>query len=248
MKSLLKNIKSLNITKDDKVGLYLTIIVHLVVVIILLTYRIHTQISRESSLVLDFTGYDERVEKERREEMKASVSEELDAMIAAARKGENIRNIAVDASAKRLKDDRFDNPEEIYEDAKRLQEKLNRSKAQMDEASDPDDGISLKKEGENSSGEAYKGASVISYSLDGRKARYLPVPAYKCQQGGDVSVMIIVNSKGYVISAKVIESVSSPDECLRKCAVDAAARSRFSASADSRDKETGEIVYRFISQ
>jgi TonB family protein len=76
----------------------------------------------------------------------------------------------------------------------------------------------------------------------------LPVPAYKCQGGGDVSVQISVNRKGYVVGASVIESVSSSDECLIRSAVAAAKRSRFRASTSAPEKQVGEIVYRFIAQ
>ena len=90
--------------------------------------------------------------------------------------------------------------------------------------------------------------SVISYSLDGRKAISLPVPAYKCPGGGDVSIQITVNRKGYVTAAAVIENVSTSDECIVSSAIAAAKRSRFRASASAPEKQVGEIVYRFIPQ
>lgn len=39
---------------------------------------------------------------------------------------------------------------------------------------------------------------VMSYSLAGRRARSLPMPAYKCEQGGVVVVDIGVNGAGRV--------------------------------------------------
>mgnify|MGYP003312221958 CR=1 FL=1 len=94
----------------------------------------------------------------------------------------------------------------------------------------------------------YKGPSVLSYQLDGRKAIYLPVPVYKCYGGGDVYVQITVNKKGYVTNAQIIESASTPDECLHKYAIEAAKKSRFTAKSKAPDKQIGEIVYRFIAQ
>ena len=66
--------------------------------------------------------------------------------------------------------------------------------------------------------------------------------------GGDVSVSIIVNRKGYVTGVKIIEAVSSPDQCLRDYALRAASGSRFTASQDAQERQVGEIVYRFVAQ
>ena len=86
------------------------------------------------------------------------------------------------------------------------------------------------------------------YTLDGRKARHLPVPAYKGYGGGDVYVSIWVNPMGRVVAAKVNESMSTPDSQLWGYALDAAKRSRFSADESAPAKQEGEIVYRFIKQ
>ena len=41
--------------KEDRAGLYTTVIIHLVVIIILLASQLGVQLSRENSFVLDFT-------------------------------------------------------------------------------------------------------------------------------------------------------------------------------------------------
>jgi TonB family protein len=89
---------------------------------------------------------------------------------------------------------------------------------------------------------------VLSYNLDGRKATHLPIPAYRCYGAGDVTVIITVNNAGQVVRAKVLEEVSSSDNCLCSFAVRAARLSRFNASPDAPANQTGEIVYRFIAQ
>ena len=66
----------------------------------------------------------------------------------------------------------------------------------MEEASSSEDQVSVYREDDGQKAEAYQGPSVISYTLEGRKAMNLPVPAYKCMGGGDVSVSVIVNRKG----------------------------------------------------
>ena len=93
----------------------------------------------------------------------------------------------------------------------------------------------------------YNGPSVLSYTLDGRKASHLPIPAYRCYGTGDVTVIITVNPQGQVINAQIMDEISTPDDCLRKFAIRAARLSRFSASSTAPAKQTGEITYRFSS-
>lgn len=243
-------LRKLRIDREDKAGVYLTVIFHLVLVIILLSWSIHVQLTKDTSFLIDFSAQEEQEQKAAKEKMKESVSAELDELLSQAgrQNRSNIRNVAVDASEP-LKDDRYEHPEDIYKDARELQERLNRSRKEVEDAADSKDNVSVsKKGGDKSSKGKYNGPSIISYSLDGRKAMSLPVPAYKCLGGGDVSVSIIVNRKGYVIGTKIIESVSSPDQCLRDYALRAAARSRFTASQNAPERQAGEIVYRFIAQ
>ena len=246
--------KFLTVDSGDKAGLYLTVICHLVLLIILLSWSIHAQLRKDTSFLIDFSAQEEEERLAEQIRMQESVKEELDAEIDALlntsrnQNARSVRNVAVDASEP-LRDDRHDNPEDIYRDARELQERLDRTRREIEEASDDEDNIAVSDgKSDKAKKETYTGPSVISYTLDGRKAMNLPVPAYKCMGGGDVSVSIIVNRKGYVVGTKIIESVSSPDQCLRDYALRAAGRSRFTASQDAPERQAGEIVYRFISQ
>lgn len=233
--------------KETKIGLYSTVIFHLVLIIVLLITTIGGVVSEETAFVLDFTGQERLEEEIRRNEIKEQASREIEDLLA-GRQTVQYRNVAVDRNTRNLKDDRFKNPNQVYDEARELQKKLDASRreALAEQGTDEVSGNSGNENKQES--QTYKGPSVISYSLDGRKALYLPVPVYKCYGGGDVSVQIIVNRKGYVVAAKVIEDVSSADECLHRYAVEAAKRSRFSASASAPDRQAGEIVYRFIAQ
>ncbi len=236
--------------KEGKAGLLITIIFHLIIVIVLLAYSIHYQIRQETSFVLDFSGAEEKEKARKIEEMKESVSRELDALINGTQKVQNVRNVAVDAS-KPLKDDRnsSQDAEKLYEEAKNLQAKLDKAREEMEDAADSESDVKIeRKDKKDRKADAYKGPSVISYTLDGRKAMSLPVPAYKCIGAGDVSVSIIVNRNGYVVGCRVIEGVSSTDKCLRDYALKAASRSRFASSASAPERQGGEIVYRFVAQ
>ena len=111
--------------KEDRAGLYITIIFHLVVIIVLLIYQIDNALRREESFVLDFTKQEE-IEKQKKEQMfKEDISKRIEEMLAAARNsGEPARNVAVDANAQ-LKDDRNTDADQLYKDAERLANSLN---------------------------------------------------------------------------------------------------------------------------
>ena len=235
-------------SKEKKAGFYTTIIFHLVVIIICLLTAIQKVVSEETSFVLDFSKLEELERVEKQEELKVQASKELDDLLSGNASSSAYRNVAVDRSSRALKDDRFKNPNQVYDEARELQRKLDASRAAAQREQGADEDAVSQDNLPDSNAPQYKGPSVISYSLDGRKAVSLPVPAYKCQGGGDVSVQIQVNRKGYVVSAAVIESVSSSDECLIRSAVAAAKRSRFRASSSAAEKQVGEIVYRFIAQ
>ena len=235
--------------KENKAGLYLTIIFHLVVVIVLLVYQIDSRIKAESSFVLDFTKQEEIEKEQKLQEMKTEVSKRLDDLIAAARANhKDIKNLAVDASSQ-LKDDRNTDADQLYKDAERLANELKAGQSAIQEdAREETVELPSKKKEDNSKTKEYKGPSVISYNLDGRKASHLSIPAYRCYGSGDVTVIITVDPSGKVVGAQVMDEISSGDQCLRSFAVRAARLSRFSASKDAPSRQRGEIVYRFIAQ
>ncbi|MDD2490973.1 MAG: hypothetical protein PHV12_02115 [Bacteroidales bacterium] len=234
--------------KDNNAGLYMTIAVHLVLLIVLLSSRIGFIIQEESSFVLDFTK-EEEIEKIKREErLREEISKELDDMLSGRTP---VRNVVVDATNRgnNLRDDRFKNPNEVYNEAQELQKKLDAARREAARLQGSDEDIApAESEKKEEKRETYKGPSVVSYTLEGRKSISMPIPVYKCVAGGDVSVAIIVNRNGYVIDASVIDNASAKDLCIREYAVRAAAASRFTRSSSSPERQRGEIVYRFIAQ
>jgi outer membrane biosynthesis protein TonB len=235
--------------KENKAGLYLTIIFHLVVVIVLLVYQIDSRIKAESSFVLDFTKQEEIEKEQKLQEMKTEVSKRLDDLIAAARANhKDIKNLAVDASSQ-LKDDRNTDADQLYKDAERLANELKAGQSAIQEdAREETVELPSKKKEDKSKTKEYSGPSVVSYNLDGRKASHLSIPAYRCYGSGDVTVIITVDPSGKVVGAQVMDEISSGDQCLRSFAVRAARLSRFSVSDDAPSRQRGEIVYRFIAQ
>lgn len=235
----------------------ITVIFHLTVIIVLLLYQIDATVRREESFVIDFSKQEE-IERQIKEmeEMEKEIAK-LDAIRQRLEQKINqttpqqVKNIAVDNSGP-LKDDRGTDAEQLYKDAERLAQELkNGQKSNAFEDKFNDDAVDLGgggKKDNSKSDKVYSGPSVLSYTLDGRKASHLPIPAYKGYSGGDVKVTIIVNRQGVVIQAMVVEEESSTNKLLRKFALEAALKSRFSKSSTAPEPQTGEIVYRFIAQ
>ncbi len=236
----------MKLTPDQKAGLYITATIHLAVIIVLLLVRISYELKTENSFVLDFTK-EEEIQKEKEQlELQKSAAERLEQLIAAA-SGEPLRNVAVDQGA--LKDDRGTNAEELYREAERLAQELRDGQNRQEE--DPEAFASTEapaKPQPKQESKPYSGPSVLSWSLDGRKASHLPIPAYRCYGAGEVTVIITVNNKGDVVNAKVDESVSTADNCLRTFAVRAARLSKFSASPSAPSRQMGTITYAFVAQ
>ena len=233
------------LSKDDRAGLYITVIFHLAVLIILLATQLGFSIAKENSFVLDFTKQ-EQAEKIRKEEMfKEDISQRIEELLAAAG-SIPVKNVVVDRGA--LKDDRGTNAEELYKDAEKLQQELDGGKDQSNESFVVEDRKQDSSSSQKKQETSYSGPSVVSYELDGRKASKLSIPAYRCMGAGMVTVIIAVDPQGNVINAKVDDILSSPDQCLRSFAVRAARLSKFSSSSSAPAKQMGNIVYQFIAQ
>ena len=201
--------------------------------------------------MLDFSKQEEIERQQREEVFKEDISRKLDELIAAAQSSNApIRNIATDASRAELKDDRGTDAEQLYKDAERLAQDLKNGQKDAIEENAVEETVEMQHQQKPSeqNRKEYSGPSVLSYTLDGRKASHLPIPAYRCYGAGDVTVIITVNNAGQVVRAKVMEEISSTDNCLRNFAVRAARLSRFNAAPDAPANQTGEIVYRFIAQ
>ena len=236
----------MKLTPDQKAGLLITAIIHLAVIIVLLVCQIGYSVQRENSFVLDFTKQEEKEELERQVELKQNALEQLESMIAAQRM--EVRNVTVNRSTQ-LKDDRNTDADQLYRDAERLARDLRDGQNRVQE--DPEDLVQdpvTPSKPEPRKKETYSGPSVLSWSLDGRKATHLPIPAYRCVGAGQVTVIITVNNQGKVIDAKVDNGSSSGDGCLRAFATRAARMSLFNASTTAPARQMGTITYAFIAQ
>ena len=237
----------MKLTPDQKAGLYITAIVHLAVIIVLLLGQIGYAVQRENSFVLDFTKQEEQERIEKQEELSRTALAQLEDLLAAART-QPVRNVTVNRS--QLKDDRNTDADQLYRDAERLAQDL--KDGQHRQQDNPDDyvqdPVTPPSDPKPRKQETYSGPSVLSWSLDGRKASRLPIPAYRCVGAGEVTVIITVNNQGKVIDAKVDDGVSSGDGCLRAFATRAARMSLFNASTTAPARQLGTITYLFVAQ
>ena len=205
---------------------------------------------------MDFTKQEELEKKEREleelkkeKDMREEILKNLNKRLADTPQLANeIKNFAVN-SGKPLQDDRNTNLDELNKLAAEVQAKVKEGQKSAIE----EDAVNETVEHPGPSGndkekKEYSGASVLSYFLEGRSATYLPVPAYKCFGGGQVTINIQVDRKGRVLNAWVKESVSSTDRCLRNYALQSAQKSRFTASSTAPEPQEGHIVYQFIAQ
>lgn len=94
----------------------------------------------------------------------------------------------------------------------------------------------------------HKGPSVVSYSLPGRKARAMPVPAYQCEGGGVVVVHIEVNREGMVVRTSVDGTKSSANTCLQEAAMWAARNCIFNIDPSANTRAKGSVTYLFVAQ
>ena len=237
----------MKLTPDQKAGLYITAIVHLAVIIVLLLCQIGYSVQRENSFVLDFTKQEEKEAEQKQEELHKTALAQLENLLAAART-QPVRSIAVNRS--QLKDDRNTDADQLYRDAERLAQDL--KDGQNRKMEDPEDfvqdPVTPPSDPTPRKQETYSGPSVLSWSLDGRKATHLPIPAYRCVGAGEVTVIITVNNQGKVMDAKIDDGASSKDGCLRNFATRAARLSKFNASTTAPARQMGTITYLFIAQ
>ena len=91
------------------------------------------------------------------------------------------------------------------------------------------------------------GNVTVRYSLEGRYGTDLPIPAYQCEGGGEVTVNILVNRSGRVVDATVAKGATAA-KCHIDKAVSAARSSQFNADVDAPERQQGTITYIFIPQ
>ena len=156
------------LTRDDKAGLYLTVIFHLVILIILLLTQIGFSLKREDLFVIDFS-HDEKkevtkVERKEEQTLDEAVAEKIERMLAGDA-GIEFKNTTTSRNKGALKDDRNTDAEKLYADAARLAKDLKNGIQQDDEDVVVTKPVKVEKKDDGSS-RSYSGPSVLSWHLD----------------------------------------------------------------------------------
>jgi hypothetical protein len=93
------------------------------------------------------------------------------------------------------------------------------------------------------------GPTRIYYDLPGRYHTYLPIPIYKCEGSGKVTLTIEVNPIGTVVKAEIIAAESTTtDECLIETAINSVLISKFNPDANALKIQVGTLTYHFVAQ
>ena len=155
------------------------------------------------------------------------------------------------ATDERLKDDRGTNTAALNDAAQEAADRMRANREAYEQGLAEERAIQAERGNEGEQHEQsdvkVKGRVTVSFSLTNpvRTSRYLHIPAYRCEAGGDVVVRITVDRGGEVIAAKV---ESGGDDCMRETAVSAARASRFNIDPSAPERQQGTITYIFIPQ
>ena len=219
-------------TYDHRIGLCVTLIAYLVLMIAFVSSKIvvgrkpHTQ-----GMYIDLQTLAELEQERDRLERLARERQEKDPI-----DWRSIQNQVSNENAlnEKLRDDRGTNAAALNDAAAAAEERAIRQRRGAGEDSEHQD-------------RKVKGRVTVSFSLTDpvRTSRYLAVPAYKCEGGGEVVVEITVNRAGDVTNARVVEG---GDECMRSSALGSARRSRFNIDDSAPARQQGTITYIFIPQ
>ena len=241
------------------VGILGTVIIHLIAAIIFMSFQIHSlKIDLSNEFTVEFVPVEDTKDKEKQIELPASSIEKIfqgdEEMLNIARNLANKPAVKIDPadyidkvkeeliqSGKLGKDNFIDEQKRLSEQAK--DESLayeNNTESKQEED---------KKQDSREMAADYQGPTRIYYDLKGRHHLYLPIPIYKCLGSGKVVLSILVDQKGIVEEAKIIESLSTTkDPCLLETALSTAFRSRFNPDINSPRIQSGTLTYHFVAQ
>ncbi len=137
--------------------------------------------------------------------------------------------------------------EKNYLDEQKRAEEAGREEIPVpDEAMKPQ--VAEKKEKPDEKG-TFRGPTRIFYDLAGRHHLYLPIPIYKCEGAGQITLAIVVDRSGNVIKASPASELSTTkDPCLTETAVEHALKAKFNSDLSAPEKQAGFLTFVFVSQ
>ena len=235
-------------TYDHRIGLCVTLIAYLVLMIAFVSSKIvvgrkpHTQ-----GMYIDLQTLAELEPERDRLQRLARERQEKDPI-----DWRSIQNQVSNENAlnEKLRDDRGTNAAALNDAAAAAEERMRANREAYEQGLAEERAIRQRRgAGEDSEHQdrKVKGRVTVSFSITDpvRTSRYLEVPAYLCEGGGDVTVAVTVDRAGKVTGARVTEG---GDDCMRESALRAARNSLFNIDDSAPARQTGTITYIFIPQ
>lgn len=245
--------------RSKLVGILGAVIIHLLAAIIFMSFKIYS-IKKDFSTQfnVEFETVQESESEENLIELPASSIESIlqgdEEMLNIARNLANRPNEQIDPAdyIDKVKEELIESgklgPDNYIDEQKRIREMAEDEQLSY-ESSDKD--LDTEKEDQESREMAsnYQGATRIYYDLAGRIHQYLPIPIYKCKGSGKIVLKIMVNRKGTVEEAEIIENVSNTsDPCLEETALATAKISMFNPDINAPKLQQGTLTYHFVAQ
>lgn len=235
---------------DHRLGLSVMVIAYLVLGIVFFSSKIivgrkpHTQ-----GIYIELENLEELMKEKERLEQEIEMKRQQDI------EWSKIRNLQSNDAVlnENLKDDRNSNTAQLNESMKSIAEgmKANRAayEAGVAEAESilndrPQSETKSEKKGEDSK---YTGGVTVRFEFRNpvRTKRYLVVPAYTSDTGGQVEVLVTIDQGGEVIAARI---KSGGNEIMREEALKAARASLFNIDNSAPARHEGLIIYTFLPQ
>jgi len=237
-----------------RVGLLTTVMIHLFIIVVFLTYQIIIHPVPVDNVKIEIPDEElEELLKPQQEEVEV-IEEEMENLTRAKNRVSDI-NSELDAS---IPDRRHSNVQKIYDDAQAVSkdvadnaEAYKKALAEL-EAMENTHKDNKQKEQKDEPKEKktvhHQGNVTVSYDLAGRWDEYLYIPAYRCENAGIVVVAIAVDINGNVTHAAVTQTTSPEDNCINDMAVYAARSSKFNVSTTAPNPQKGSIRFQFEKQ
>ncbi len=237
---------------DHRLGLSVMVIAYLVLGIVFFSSKIvigsrpHTQ-----GIYVDLQTLEELEKEKERLQREIELKQQQDI------EWEKIRNLQSNDAVlnEELKDDRNTNTAALNESIKSVAAGMEANRAAyekgvaeaesiLNDRPQGEDSSKSKKKGEDSK---YKGGVTVRFEFRNpvRTKRYLVVPAYTSDTGGQVEVWVTLNTGGEVIAARI---KSGGNDIMREEALKAARQSLFNIDSSAPERHEGIITYTFLPQ
>lgn len=238
-----------------RMGLLVTVVLYLIAAIWFVTYKISLNSDSSDMILIELAKDETEPTPPTPEQIKEQEIEKMQ-MAEMGRVSNRVSNDNSKFDAT-LRDNKGTKASEIYEEAERVQRELEASRAayanslrQIEERArkkSPTTSTASKSDQTQDPGQI-KGAVLVAYNIENRTHTYLHKPAYQCQKGGVVVVLVTVNRSGKVIATAIDKASSDADDCMLNMARQSASVSTFNIADAAPEKQKGTITYTFVPQ